>query len=96
MARDRRALSPRERAEQDAARSRELIGTGALSAGEQAIALACLAQAEMAIATFDLLASRMPLPGEGDGDFRDLARELKETSRAMNTLAMGLRDSARR
>jgi hypothetical protein len=100
MARDSRhqARSPRERAEEDAARSRELISGGTLSHGEQAVALACLAHAEMAIATFDLLASRLALPGESDSGeaFRDLTRELKETSRAMTTLAMGLRDSAHR
>jgi hypothetical protein len=97
MARDsRRSLSARERAEQDAARSRELISGGALSHGEQAVALASLAHAEMAIATFDLLASRLPLPGEGDSETRDLTRGLRELAEKMNVLAMGLRDSAHR
>lgn len=46
MARDsRRLLPPREQAGQDMAEARELAASGALSAGERAIAYAGLAQA---------------------------------------------------
>jgi hypothetical protein len=91
----RQSLSAREQAERDAARSRELIAGGALSAGEEAVALACLAHAEAAIGTFDLLASRLPLPGEGDGESRELTREIRQLSQAMTSLVIGLRDSQR-
>lgn len=48
MVRDsRRLLPPREQAEQDMAQARELIASGALSAGEKAVAYAGLAQAGM-------------------------------------------------
>lgn len=58
MARDsRRLLPPREQAGQDMAEARELIASGALSAGERAVAYAGLAQAAMLTLVSGQLAS---------------------------------------
>ena len=92
MARDdrRQARTPREQAEQDMAAARELIASGALSAGERALAHAALAQAAAAVAAWDLLAERLPAASERSSG------EARELTQAMRDLVMGLRDYARR
>lgn len=99
MARDdrRQPLTPRELAEQDIAASRELVGGGALSAGERAVALAGLAQARAVIGMWDLLAERLPAGGAPAGDgLGELPRELRDLGRTMTMLATALADSQRR
>jgi hypothetical protein len=49
-----------ELARQHAGQSRRLIERGALSDGEKAIALACLAQAEASLVTLNLIDLRLP------------------------------------
>lgn len=105
MARDRvQGRTPRERSESAAAASRELVAGDALSAGERAVTLAGLAQAEATLAHADatamladitqsligLLADRLP-----SGPDVVTNSDLRQVTKALESVAVRLADGRR-